>query len=124
MYDTALLLFGQSADFRKLWFHLKPESCGNWVKITLVDDEGKPLKNVDSLGDHDSEDKVESVDNKMARFLASKKDGYGTNSLVEQWKETYENADYDYDPYDDDMYEGQEVPDKIQSISDNLDIKV
>nr|GFD39878.1 L10-interacting MYB domain-containing protein-like [Tanacetum cinerariifolium] len=31
-YDTALLLFGQSADYRKLWLHLKPESCGNWVK--------------------------------------------------------------------------------------------
>lgn len=32
MYNTALLLFGQSADYRKLWLHLKPESCGNWVK--------------------------------------------------------------------------------------------
>nr|GEY63792.1 L10-interacting MYB domain-containing protein-like [Tanacetum cinerariifolium] len=32
MYDTALLLFGQSADYRKLWLHLKPESCWNWVK--------------------------------------------------------------------------------------------
>ncbi|GKD39229.1 L10-interacting MYB domain-containing protein-like protein [Tanacetum coccineum] len=32
MYDTALLLFSQSADNRKLWLHLKPESCGNWVK--------------------------------------------------------------------------------------------
>nr|GEW03551.1 L10-interacting MYB domain-containing protein-like [Tanacetum cinerariifolium] len=32
MYDTALLLFGQCANYRKLWLHLKPESCGNWVK--------------------------------------------------------------------------------------------
>nr|GFB52642.1 L10-interacting MYB domain-containing protein-like [Tanacetum cinerariifolium] len=32
MYDTALLLFGQSVDYSKLWLHLKPESCGNWVK--------------------------------------------------------------------------------------------
>nr|GEZ16133.1 L10-interacting MYB domain-containing protein-like [Tanacetum cinerariifolium] len=32
MYDTALFLFGQSADYRKLWLHLKPESCRNWVK--------------------------------------------------------------------------------------------
>nr|GEX38370.1 L10-interacting MYB domain-containing protein-like [Tanacetum cinerariifolium] len=31
-YDTALLLFGQSVDYRKLWLHLKPESCRNWVK--------------------------------------------------------------------------------------------
>ncbi|GJS87937.1 hypothetical protein Tco_0770573 [Tanacetum coccineum] len=82
-------------------------------KVTVVDDEGKPLENVDSSGDHDSEDEVESVDNEMASFLASKKVGYSTNSLLEQWKETYENADYNYNPYDEDMYEGQEIPDKI-----------
>ncbi|GKC37701.1 putative reverse transcriptase domain-containing protein [Tanacetum coccineum] len=93
-------------------------------KVTFMDDEGKPLENVDSSGDYDNEDEVASVDNEMASFLASKKDGYGTNSLLEQWRETYENADYDYDPYDDDMYEGHEVPKKFQSICDNLDIKV
>ncbi|GKB86190.1 putative reverse transcriptase domain-containing protein [Tanacetum coccineum] len=71
-------------------------------KVTLVDDEGKPLEKVDS----------------------SEKVGYGTNSLLEQWKKTYENADYDYDPYDDDMYESQNFFDKIQSTCDNLDIKV
>nr|GFB39821.1 L10-interacting MYB domain-containing protein-like [Tanacetum cinerariifolium] len=32
MCDIALLLFGQSADYRKLLLHLKPESYGNWVK--------------------------------------------------------------------------------------------
>ncbi|GKE06241.1 hypothetical protein Tco_1398259, partial [Tanacetum coccineum] len=47
--------------------------------------------------------------------------GYGTKSLLEQWRETYVNDDYD--PYDDDMYEGQNIPDNIQSICDNLDIK-
>ncbi|GKD39242.1 retrotransposon protein, putative, unclassified [Tanacetum coccineum] len=73
-------------------------------KVTLVDDEGKPLEKVESLGDYDSEDEVASVDNKMASFFA-RKDGYGTNSLLEQWKESYKNDDYDYDPYDDDMYE-------------------
>ncbi|GJY08887.1 hypothetical protein Tco_0377072, partial [Tanacetum coccineum] len=31
-------------------------------KVTLVDDEGKPLKKVDSSGDYDSEDEVASVD--------------------------------------------------------------
>ncbi|GKA50614.1 hypothetical protein Tco_0743687, partial [Tanacetum coccineum] len=43
-----------------------------------------------------------SVDNEMASFLA-RKDDYGNNSLLEQWKESYENDDYEYDPYDDDM---------------------
>ncbi|GJZ88500.1 reverse transcriptase domain-containing protein [Tanacetum coccineum] len=70
------------------------------------DDEGKPLENIDYSGDHDSKDEVESVDNEMASFLASKKVGYGTNSLLEQWKKTYENDDYDYGPDDDDLYAG------------------
>nr|GEW80171.1 hypothetical protein [Tanacetum cinerariifolium] len=92
-------------------------------KLTRVDDEGKPLKKVDYLGDHDSEDEVKLVDNEMASFLASKRVDYGTNRLLEYWKKTYENADYDYDPYDDDMHEGQEIHDIIQSMCDNLDIK-
>ncbi|GJV23887.1 hypothetical protein Tco_1376582, partial [Tanacetum coccineum] len=64
-----------------------------------------------------------SVDNKMASFLASKKVDYGTNTLLEQWKSTYENVDHDYDPYDDDMYEGQEIPNNIKSICDKMGIK-
>ncbi|GJZ37566.1 hypothetical protein Tco_0583757 [Tanacetum coccineum] len=79
-------------------------------KVVLVDDEGKPLEKVDSLGDHHSEDEVASVDNEMASILASKKVGYGTNSLLERWNESYDNSEYDYDPYDNDMYEDQEVP--------------
>ncbi|GKD34912.1 hypothetical protein Tco_1250421 [Tanacetum coccineum] len=60
----------------------------------------------------------------MTNFLASKDVGYGTNGLLEQWKESYGNGEYDYDSYDDDMYEGQDISDKIQDICDNLDIKV
>ncbi|GKD98971.1 hypothetical protein Tco_1382868 [Tanacetum coccineum] len=71
-----------------------------------------------------SEDEVASTDNDMANFLALKKDGYGNNSLLEQWKESYMNGDYDFDPYDDDMYEGQDIPDKIQDVCDNFDITV
>nr|GEU96570.1 MAK10-like protein [Tanacetum cinerariifolium] len=71
-------------------------------------------------------DAVEPVDNELESFLALKPlgVGYGTNSLLEQWRETYGNADYEYDPYDDDMYEGPEIPNNIQSICDKLDIKV
>ncbi|GJU05170.1 hypothetical protein Tco_1121600 [Tanacetum coccineum] len=76
-------------------------------KVTLVDDEGEPMKKVNYPVDHDSEDKVASVDNYMARSMASENVGFGTNSLLKQWRDTYENDDYDYDPYDDDMYEGQ-----------------
>ncbi|GJS18094.1 RNA-directed DNA polymerase, eukaryota, reverse transcriptase zinc-binding domain protein [Tanacetum coccineum] len=41
-------------------------------KCVLLDDEGKPLKNIDYTGDHDNEDEVEPVDNEMANILASK----------------------------------------------------
>ncbi|GJS46110.1 hypothetical protein Tco_0596231 [Tanacetum coccineum] len=68
-------------------------------------------------------DEDASVDNQMANFLA-KKDGYGTQSLLEQWTDSYENDDYGYDPYDDDMYEGQDIPNKLQAICDKLDITV
>ncbi|GJW48104.1 putative heat shock protein 70 family protein [Tanacetum coccineum] len=79
-----------------------------------------------------------SVDNDMSNFLAPRDVDYGTNSegrthigagrgtgytyfsLLEQLKDSYGNEEYDYDPYDDDMYEGQDIPDKC----DNLDMKV
>ncbi|GJT10684.1 ribonuclease H-like domain-containing protein [Tanacetum coccineum] len=93
-------------------------------KVTLVDDDGKPLKMVDYPGDHDSEDEVESIDNDMARSMASERVGFGIQSLLEQWRDSYENGDYDEDPYNDDMYEGQDLPDKLQEICDNLDIRV
>nr|GEW80057.1 reverse transcriptase domain-containing protein [Tanacetum cinerariifolium] len=104
---------------------VKPTIENNYWNVTLVDDEGKPLAKVDSSGDYDSDDEVASVDNEMSNFLASKKVGYGTNSLLEQWNETYENDDYDFDRYDDDdTYEDQDIPDKIQALCNNLDIKV
>ncbi|GKF03329.1 hypothetical protein Tco_0030252 [Tanacetum coccineum] len=74
-------------------------------KVTLADDDGKTLTNVDFSGDHDSEDEVIMIS-------------------VGTMEGNYENGDYDFDPYDDDMYEGQDIPDKIQAICDNLDIKV
>ncbi|GJZ30913.1 retrotransposon protein, putative, ty1-copia subclass [Tanacetum coccineum] len=87
---------------------------------------GSSLWNIEcsNTSDHDSEDEVASVDNDMEKNLASKKDGYGNNSLLKQWKESYENGDYDFDPDNDDMYEGQDIPDRIQDICDNFDIKV
>ncbi|GJZ26470.1 hypothetical protein Tco_0570723 [Tanacetum coccineum] len=69
------------------------------------------------------EDEVKPIDNEMVNILASKQSGvgYGTKSLQEQYREIYENAKYDYDPYDDDLYEGQKILDHIQSICDNFE---
>ncbi|GKB14350.1 hypothetical protein Tco_0848273 [Tanacetum coccineum] len=53
-------------------------------KFTLVDDDGKPLKGVDYLGDHDSDDKVYSVDNDMDHSMATEMVGFGTQSLLEK----------------------------------------
>ncbi|GJV79503.1 putative ribonuclease H-like domain-containing protein [Tanacetum coccineum] len=62
-------------------------------------------KNVSTLFPLVSEDEDESVENKMTCYLASKPLGVGngTKRLLEQWRETYVNADYNL--YDDDMYE-------------------
>nr|GFA98731.1 hypothetical protein [Tanacetum cinerariifolium] len=68
-------------------------------KCVLIGDDGKPLNNVDYSGHQGSDDELES-------------------------RETYGNADVDYDTYDDDMYEGHEILENIQSICDNLDINV
>ncbi|GJY06816.1 hypothetical protein Tco_0373870 [Tanacetum coccineum] len=89
----------------------------------LVDKEGNPLKKVEFLGEDDSENEVASVDNDMARSLAYER-GFGTKSLLEQWRDSYGNDGYDDDPYDDDMYEGQDLSHELQAICDNLDIRV
>ncbi|GJR12595.1 hypothetical protein Tco_0795247 [Tanacetum coccineum] len=90
-------------------------------KLMLVDDDGKLLKKVDYPVNADSKDEVEQVDNETTNFMASKQlgsgSGYGTKSLLEQWKETA--VDDDNDPYDDDIYD-----DHDNSICDNWDIKV
>nr|GEX59735.1 hypothetical protein [Tanacetum cinerariifolium] len=90
----------------------------------LVDKVGNPLKKVDYPGDHDSEDEVASVDNDMARYLASERTGFGNQSLLEQWRDSYGNGDYDKDLYDDDMYDGHDLFEEIQTICDKLDIQV
>nr|GFB24106.1 hypothetical protein [Tanacetum cinerariifolium] len=58
-------------------------------KVTLVDDDGKLLKNVDYLGDHDSKDEIESVDNGMAHSMSSESVSLGTKNLLEQWRVSY-----------------------------------
>ncbi|GJX16793.1 hypothetical protein Tco_0217625 [Tanacetum coccineum] len=51
------------------------------VIAILVDEAGNPLKKVEHPDDHDSEDEVASVDNDIAHSLASKRTGFGTQSL-------------------------------------------
>ncbi|GJS22956.1 zinc finger, CCHC-type containing protein [Tanacetum coccineum] len=46
------------------------------------------------------------------------------NSVDNDMEDSYGNGDYDDDPYDDDMYEGRDISEEIQTICDNLDIRV
>ncbi|GJW44541.1 retrotransposon protein, putative, ty1-copia subclass [Tanacetum coccineum] len=92
-------------------------------QVILVDKNGNPLKKVEFPGEYDSEDEVASVDNDMARSMEYER-GFGTKSLLEQWRDSYGNGDYDDDPYVDDMYEGQDLSHELQAICDNLDIRV
>ncbi|GJZ42748.1 hypothetical protein Tco_0590003, partial [Tanacetum coccineum] len=75
-------------------------------KAILVDEASNPLKKVEFPDDYDSENEIASVDNDMARSMALEMVGFGTQSLLEQWRDSYGNGDYDKDPYDDDMYKG------------------
>ncbi|GKB43354.1 retrotransposon protein, putative, ty1-copia subclass [Tanacetum coccineum] len=63
-----------------------------------------------------------NIDND-GEFACNTPIGYGTNSLLEQWRDYYPDKD-DYDPYDDDMYENHDLSEHLQSICDDLDITV
>ncbi|GKE41491.1 cytokinin dehydrogenase 3-like protein [Tanacetum coccineum] len=95
-------------------------------KLRLLDNDGNPLV---PTGIVKSDSEVEVVFDKTAnlRISTSDKDesdkGYGTNSLLEQWRDSYPDND-DYDSYDDDMYENHDLFEHLQSICDDLDITV
>ncbi|GJY19568.1 retrotransposon protein, putative, ty1-copia subclass [Tanacetum coccineum] len=91
---------GTTSVIDKIWKFEELLTSGQDI---LVDEADNPLKKVEFLGDYDSEDEVASVDNDMARSMASERVGFGTQSLLEQWRNSYGNSDYDDDPYDDDM---------------------
>ncbi|GJV96698.1 hypothetical protein Tco_1548275 [Tanacetum coccineum] len=97
----------------KFWY------VGIVVDVAIVEMQLK----VEFPGEDDSEDEVAPVDNDMACSLAYER-GFGTQSFLDQWRDSYGNGDYDDDPYDDNMYEGQDLSHELQAICDNLNIRV
>nr|GFA16128.1 hypothetical protein [Tanacetum cinerariifolium] len=97
-------------------------------KLTLVDDDGKPLPKVFSTANVDSDSEVKDVVDDHAVFMASRglkrgaDSGYDTNSLSGQWRTT--KRDDDYDPYDDDLYESHDMSGNLHAIFDDFDITV
>nr|GEZ99028.1 hypothetical protein [Tanacetum cinerariifolium] len=84
-------------------------------KLMFVDDEGNPLVST-GIVDSDSEVKVLFDETANLRLSTSDKGrsdkGYGTNTLLEQWRNSYTDND-DYDPYDDDMYENHDMSEHL-----------
>ncbi|GJZ21080.1 hypothetical protein Tco_0558119, partial [Tanacetum coccineum] len=86
------------------------------------------VKKVDSMVNSDGESEVEEVFNETGGFMAStslnsgSKSRYDTKSLLERWRET--KVGYEYDPYDDDLYDGHDVSENLHAICDDWDIKV
>nr|GFC47343.1 hypothetical protein [Tanacetum cinerariifolium] len=91
-------------------------------KLRLLDSDGNPLVPT-GIVESDSEVEVVFDDTANLRILRSGKDGsdngYNTNSLLEQWRDSYSDND-DYDSYDDDMYENHDLSEHLQSICDDL----
>ncbi|GKF22947.1 hypothetical protein Tco_0075269 [Tanacetum coccineum] len=95
-------------------------------KLRLLDNDGNPLV-PSGIVESDSEVEVVFDETANLRISTSGKDrsdkGYGTNSLLEQWRDFYSDND-DYDPYNNDMYKNHDLSEHLQSICDDLDITV
>nr|GEX33559.1 hypothetical protein [Tanacetum cinerariifolium] len=95
-------------------------------KLRLLDNDGNPIVPT-SIMESDSEVEVVFDETANLRIPTSDKygsdKGYGTNSLLEQWRDSYPDND-NYDPYDDNMYENHDLSEHMQSICDDLYITV
>nr|GEU98445.1 putative reverse transcriptase domain-containing protein [Tanacetum cinerariifolium] len=95
-------------------------------KLRLLDNDGNSLVPT-GIVESDSEVEVvfdETVNLRTPTSGNERSDkGYGTNCLLEQWRDSYPGND-DYDSYDDDMYENHDLSEHLQSICDDLDITV
>ncbi|GJT62529.1 hypothetical protein Tco_1006062 [Tanacetum coccineum] len=130
-YEWKLLGAGEKKTMKKPSQTFRGVSVGpKWVLNLkknidmLLDNDKNPLVPT-GIAESDSEVKVVFDETANLRILTSGKDrsdkGYGTNSLLEQWRDSYPDND-DYDPYDDDMYENHDLSEHLQSICDDLDI--
>nr|GEY01400.1 hypothetical protein [Tanacetum cinerariifolium] len=92
---------------------IKQQICKD--KLRLLNNDGNPLV---PSGIMESDSEVEVVFNETANLGISTSGkyesdkGYGTNSLLEQWRDSYLDND-DYDPYDDDMYENHDLSEQM-----------
>ncbi|GJS23980.1 hypothetical protein Tco_0452612 [Tanacetum coccineum] len=95
-------------------------------KLRLLNNDGNLLVPT-GIVESDSEVDVVYDETANLRISSSGKErsdkGYGTNNLLEQWRDSYLDND-DYDPYDDNIYENHDLSEHLQSVCDDLDITV
>ncbi|GJQ89122.1 hypothetical protein Tco_0000261 [Tanacetum coccineum] len=123
-----LMMFPLSlTDEAKTWIF--PSAYCEEVHLTFVDDDGNPLVPTGFV-ESNSEVKVVFDETASLRISRSGKDGgykcYGTNSLLEQWMNSYPDND-DYDPYDDGrimICSSNSDTDKIMTRMDSMTIKM
>ncbi|GKE39619.1 hypothetical protein Tco_1463024 [Tanacetum coccineum] len=107
------------------------EATSTGSSFMHIDNDGEFASNTPivptGIVESDSEMEVVFDETVNLKISTSGKDGsdkgYGTNSLLEQWRDSYPDND-DYDLYDDDMYENHDLSEHLQSICDDLDITV
>nr|GEZ46998.1 phospholipase-like protein [Tanacetum cinerariifolium] len=95
-------------------------------KVRLLDNDENPLLPTDIVeSDSEAEVLYDETANLMIPISGSDRSdkGYGINSLLEQWRDSYPEND-EYDPYDDDMYENHDLSEQLQSMCDDLDITI
>nr|GEV42853.1 hypothetical protein [Tanacetum cinerariifolium] len=120
--------FKPQKEYRPVLKKPNASSSGNKKKgkFRLLDNDENPLV-PSGIVESDSEVKVVFDKTANLRISMSGKDGsdkgYGTNSLLEQYRDSYPDND-DYDQYDNDMYENHDLSEHPQSICDDLDITV
>ncbi|GJX61034.1 hypothetical protein Tco_0293934 [Tanacetum coccineum] len=95
-------------------------------KLMFMDDDDE--NSLVHMSNADSKRELEVAFDETTNLLAptSSKGGndrvYGNNILLEQWREIYQ--DDDYDPYDEDLYESHDMCYHLHAICDNLDITI
>nr|GEV24608.1 hypothetical protein [Tanacetum cinerariifolium] len=95
------------------------DNDGEFASNTLIG------KKIDKIERQIGEGKLRLLDNNGNPLVSTDgcDKGYGTNSLLEQWRVSYLDND-DYVSYDDDMYDNHDFSKHLQSICDDLDIMV
>ncbi|GJX64586.1 hypothetical protein Tco_0298929 [Tanacetum coccineum] len=99
-----------------------PFSCSlleQW-RETKRDDDYDPYDD-DLYESHDMSEDLQAICDDFDIKVHGRKKKYIIFILLEQWRET--KRDDDYDPYDDDLYESHDMSEDLQAICDDFDIK-